>query len=77
MQLNIHWKLGVSSLILYGDKCKCIDFRNVINFQVHLLFLAVGILEDKAREKGLVNVYISQQSVALSKIGRFQCNSDR
>ena len=30
------------------------DFRNIINFQIHLLFLASGLLEDKAREKGLV-----------------------
>ena len=64
-------------LFLYGDKCKYIDFRNVINFQIHLLFLAAGLLQDKAREKGIVNVYIFQQPIALSEIGRFQNNSDR
>ena len=42
-----------------------------------MLFLAVGHLEDKAREKGLVNVYIFQQPIALFKTGRFQNNSDR
>ena len=39
-------------LFLYGDKCKYIDFSNIINFQIHLLFLAVGLLQDKVREKG-------------------------
>ena len=38
----------------YDDKCKYIDVRNMTNFQIHLLFLAAGLLEDKAREKGLV-----------------------
>ena len=37
--------------------CKYIDFRNIINFQIHLLFLAAGLLQDKVREKGRVNVY--------------------
>ena len=60
--------------LLYGDKCKYIDARNIINFQAHLLFLAAGLLEDKARERGLVNVYIFQQPIALSKTGQFQIN---
>ena len=30
-----------------------VDVGNIINLQVHLLFLAAGILEDKARVKGL------------------------
>ena len=64
-------------LLLYGDKCKYIDVRNIRNLQVRLLFLAVGLLEDKAREKSLVNVYIFQQPIALSKTGRFQDNLDR
>ena len=56
---------------------KYIDVRNIINLQVHLLFLADGLLEDKAREKYQVNVYIFQQPIALSKTGRSQNNSDR
>ena len=68
--MYVHW-------FLYDDKCKYIDFRNIINFQIHLLFLAAGLLQDKVREKGLVNVYIFQQPIALSKTGRFQNNSDR
>ena len=68
--MYLHW-------FLYGDKCKYIDVRNIMNLQVHLLFLATGVLEDKAREKWLVNVYIFQQSIALSKTGRFQNNSER
>ena len=43
------------------------DFRNITNFEIHLLFLAAGLLEDKAFRKGLVNVYIFHQSIALSK----------
>ena len=43
-----------------------------IYFQIHVLFLAAGLLQDKAREKGLVNVYIFQQPNALSKTGRFK-----
>ena len=62
---------------LYGDKCKHIDVRNIINLQVHSLFLVAGFLEDKAREKEQVNVYIFQQLIALSKAGQFQNNSDR
>ena len=54
-------------LFLYGDKCKYIDVRSILNFQVHSLFLAAGLLEDKAREKSLVNVYTFQQPIALSK----------
>ena len=49
-QLDVHWKLDVSSLILYGDKCKYIDFRNIINLQVRLLFLGARLLKDKARK---------------------------
>ena len=37
-----------------------IDFRNIINIQIHLLFLAAGLLQDNAHEKNLVNVYIFQ-----------------
>ena len=59
------------------NKCKYIDYRNIIKFQVYLLFLAAGLLEGKAREKGQVTVYIFQQPIALSKTGRFQNNSDR
>ena len=33
---------------------------------MYLLFLAAGLLEDDAREKSLVNVYIFQQPIALS-----------
>ena len=68
--MHLHW-------FLYGDKCKYIDVRNMIYLQVQLLLLAVGVLEDKAREKDLVNVYIFQQPIALSKTGRFQNNSER
>ena len=49
--MYLHW-------FLYGDRCKYIDFKNRIDFPVHLLFLAAGLLEDKAREKVLVSVYI-------------------
>ena len=49
----------------------------MINFQTHLLFLAARLLQDKMREKGLVNVYIFEQPIALSKTRRFQNNSDR
>ena len=54
-----------------------IDFKDVINFQVHLIFLAAGLLKDKVREKSLVNVYIFQQPISQSKTGRFQNNLDR
>ena len=43
--------------IFCGDKCKYIDFRHITNFEIHLLFLVAGLLEDKAFRKGLVNVY--------------------
>ena len=56
---------------------KYIDVVNIINLQVYLLFLAAGALEDKVREKELVNVNIFQQPIALSKTGRFQNNSER
>ena len=50
------------TLFLYGDKCKYIDVRNIINVQVNsCFFLAPGPFEDKTREKGLVNFYIFQQ----------------
>ena len=52
------------------------DFTNITNFEIHLLFLAAGLLEDKAFRKGLVNVYIFHQPIALSKTGRFQNNSE-
>ena len=41
--MYLHW-------CLCGDKCKYIDVRNIINLQVHPLFLAAGLLEDKTRE---------------------------
>ena len=36
-----------------GDKCKYIDFRNIRNFEINLLFLATRLLKDKAFRKGL------------------------
>ena len=60
-----------------GDKCKHIDFRNITNVEIHLLFLAAGLLEDKAFKKGLVDVYIFHQPIALSETGRFQNNPER
>ena len=68
--MYLHW-------ILCGDKRKYIDSRNIINFEIHLLFLVAGLLEDKAFRKGLVDVYIFHQPIALSKTGRFQNNSER
>ena len=53
--LDIYWKLDVSSLIFCCDKCKYIDFINITNFEIHLLFLLAGLLEDKAFRKGLVD----------------------
>ena len=41
---------------MYGDKCKNIDVKDIINVQVRLLLLAAGLFEDKAREKGLLNI---------------------
>ena len=61
----------VSSLNFCGDKCKYVDFRNITNFKIPLLFLLAGLLEDKAFRKGLVDVYIFHQPIALSKTGRF------
>ena len=68
--MYLHW-------FLYGDKWEYTDFRNIINFKVHVLFLTAGLRKDKAREKGLLNVYIFQQPIALSKTSRFQNNLDR
>ena len=56
---------------MYSYKCKYIDVSNIINLQVYLLFLAAGVLKDKEGEKELVNDYIFQQPIALSKTGRF------
>ena len=58
--------------IFCGDKCKYIDFR-----KIHLLFLVAGLLEDNAFRKGLVDVYIFHQPIALTKTGRFQNNSGK
>ena len=55
-----------------GDKCKYIDFRNITNFEIHLLFLLAGLLEDKAFRKGQVDVYIFHQPIALSKQDDFK-----
>ena len=92
-QYSFHWALDqasfqvkffVPSLIFYILSRKCSTERKFgtqalryLYFQIHLLFLAAGLLQDKAREKGLVNVYIFQQPNALSKTGRFQNNSDK
>ena len=59
-----------------GDKCTYIDFRNITNFEIHLLFLLAGLLEEKAFRKGPVDVYIFHQPIALSKTERFQNNSE-
>ena len=53
-------------------KCKYIDFRNIINFRIHLLFLAAGLLEDKEREKGPVNVYIFSNPLLCLKQDDFK-----
>ena len=53
------------------------DFRNITNFEMHLLVLAAGFLEDKTFRKDLVNVYIFHQPIALSKKAQFQNNSER
>ena len=50
---------------------------NIFDSFIHLLFLVAGLLKDKAFRKGLVDVYIFHQPIALSKIGRFQNNSER
>ena len=49
--MYLHW-------FFCGDKCKYIDFRTITNFEIHLLYLVAGLLEDKAFRKGLVDVYI-------------------
>ena len=49
--MYLHW-------IFCGDICKYIDFRNITNFEIHLLFLLAGLLEDKAFRKSLVDVYM-------------------
>ena len=54
-----------------------IDVRNITNFEIHLLFLAAGLLEDEEFRKGIVNAYIFYQAIALSKTERFQNNSER
>ena len=74
---RIDWKLDVSSLIFCGDKCEYIDFRNITNFEIHLLYLVAWLLEDKAFRQDLVDVYIFHQPIAPSKTGRFQNNSER
>ena len=56
---------------------KYIDFRNITNFEIHLLFLVAGLLEEKAFRKGLVDVDIFHQPIVLSKTGRFQNKSER
>ena len=61
------WWRGLNHLPLLFCESVYIDVRDVINFQVHLLFLAAGLLEDKAHEKGPVNVYIFQQLIVLSE----------
>ena len=48
-----------------------VDLRNMSNFEVRLLFLVAGILEDKVFRKGLIDVYIFPLPIALSKAGRF------
>ena len=53
---------------------KYIDFRNITNFEIHLLFLVAGLLEHKAFRKGLVDVYIFLQPIALSKQDDFKVN---
>ena len=47
-------------------KRKYIDSRNIVNFEIHLLLLVAGLLEDKAFRKGLVDDYIFHQPIALS-----------
>ena len=47
-------------------------FRNIIIFQIHLLFLAAGLLQDKAREKGLVSVYIFSNPLLCLKQDDFK-----
>ena len=77
---NERWGGGggaLNHLPLLFCKSVYIDFKNIVKFQVYLLFLAAGLLGDRTCEKGLVNVYIFQQPIALSKTERFQNNSGR
>ena len=53
------------------------DYRNITNFEIYLLFLVGVLLEDKECRKGLVDVYILHQLIAQSKTRRFQNNSER
>ena len=68
--MYLHW-------FFCGDKCGYINFRNMTNFEIHLLYLVAGLLEGKAFRKGLVDVYIFHQPIALSKTRRFQNNFER
>ena len=54
-----------------------IDVRNITNFEIHLLFLVAGLLEDKAFRKGLVDVYIFHQPIALSKTDKITLRDER
>ena len=44
---------------------KYIDFRNITNFEIHLLFLATGLLEDKAFRNGLVKMFTFFRTLLL------------
>ena len=57
---------------MHGDKCKYIDVRDIINLQVHLLFLAARLLEDKARQKVPVNVAFFSNSLVCLKQDDFR-----
>ena len=63
--MYLHW-------ILCGDNYKYINFRNITNFEIHVLFLAAGLLEDKAFRKGLVNVCIFQNPLLCLKQDYFK-----
>ena len=58
--------------MFYDDKCKYIDFRNIKNLEVYLLFMAAGLLKDKTREKSPVNVYIFGNPLLCLKQDEFQ-----
>ena len=60
----------------HNDKCKYIDFRNIINFQIHLLFSAAGLLQDKGRGKG-PSQCLHFSATHCSKTRRFQNSSER
>ena len=47
-------------------------FYNITNFEIQLLFLAAGFLEDKAFRKGLINVYIFHQTMLCLKQDDFK-----